>query len=122
MSWLATACHEAALILPDSRQIMTAQRDCLLVVSASCPQATADSVLFWPGRCGEKRCLMKYKVAIYRTDEGISVTVPALPGCWSEGDTEEEALANIQDAIRAYLAVLEDELAGAEVREVEVAG
>jgi len=65
---------------------------------------------------------MKYKVAIYRTDEGISVTVPALPGCWSEGDTEEEALANIQDAIRAYLAVLEDELAGAEVREVEVAG
>jgi predicted RNase H-like HicB family nuclease len=28
---------------------------------------------------------MKYKIAIHRTDEGISVSVPALPGCWSEG-------------------------------------
>ena len=51
---------------------------------------------------------MKYKDALYRTEEGISVSAPALPGCWSEGDTEEEALANIQDAIREYLAALED--------------
>ncbi len=63
---------------------------------------------------------MKYKVAIHRTDEGVSVSVPALPGCWSEGDTEEEALANIRDAIREYLAALEDRLRGVEVREVEV--
>jgi predicted RNase H-like HicB family nuclease len=63
---------------------------------------------------------MKYKIAIHRTDEGLSVSVPALPGCWSEGDTEEEALANIQDAIRDYLAALEDRFEGAEVREVEV--
>ncbi len=42
---------------------------------------------------------MKYKIALYRSEERISVSVPALPGCWSEGDTEEEALANIQDAI-----------------------
>ena len=51
---------------------------------------------------------MKYKIVMHRTEEGISVSVPALPGCWSEGDTEEEALANIQDAIREYLAALED--------------
>jgi predicted RNase H-like HicB family nuclease len=63
---------------------------------------------------------MKYKVAIYRDDEGISVSVPALPGCWSEGDTEEEALANIRDAIQEYLAALEDRLQGAEIRELEV--
>jgi predicted RNase H-like HicB family nuclease len=63
---------------------------------------------------------MKYKIALHHTDEGISVSVPALPGCWSEGDTEEEALANIQDAIREYLAALEDRFRGAEVREVEV--
>jgi predicted RNase H-like HicB family nuclease len=55
---------------------------------------------------------MKYKVALHRSEEGISVSVPVLPGCWSEGDTEEEALANIRDAIQEYLAVLEDRLQG----------
>lgn len=68
----------------------------------------------------EREVAMKYKIVMHRTDEGISVSVPALPGCWSEGDTEEEALANIQDAIREYLAALEDRFRDAEVREVEV--
>jgi predicted RNase H-like HicB family nuclease len=63
---------------------------------------------------------MLYKVVLHRTDDGISVSVPGLPGCWSEGDTEEEALANIQDAIQDYVAALEEQLRGAEVREVEV--
>jgi predicted RNase H-like HicB family nuclease len=65
---------------------------------------------------------MKYKVALYRSEEGISISVPALPGCWSEGDTEEEALANIQDAIHEYLAALEERLQDAEIREVEMQG
>lgn len=64
---------------------------------------------------------MTYKIAIHRDEEGISVSVPALPGCWSEGDTEEEALENIQDAIREYLAALEDRMKDAEVREIQVA-
>ena len=63
---------------------------------------------------------MTYKVVLHRTDEGISVNVPALPGCWSEGDTEAEALENIRDAIREYLAALDDQLVKAEVRELEV--
>ncbi len=63
---------------------------------------------------------MKYKIAIHRDEEGISVSVPALPGCWSEGDTEEEALSNIQDAIREYLAALDERVRDAEVREIEV--
>jgi predicted RNase H-like HicB family nuclease len=64
---------------------------------------------------------MKYKVALRKTEEGFSVSVPGLPGCWSQGKTEQEALENIQDALREYLAVLQDEFEGSEVREVEIA-
>lgn len=64
---------------------------------------------------------MRYKVVLHHTDEGISVSVPGLPGCWSEGDTEEEAIANIRDAIQEYLAALDDQLRDADVRDVEVA-
>ena len=63
---------------------------------------------------------MRYKVSLHRSDEGISVSVPALPGCWSEGDTEDEAMENIRAAIQEYLAALDDRLQGAEVRELEV--
>lgn len=64
---------------------------------------------------------MKYKIALQKSDEGYSVSVPGLPGCWSQGATEQEALANIKDAIREYLAAREELLKGAVVREVEVA-
>lgn len=63
---------------------------------------------------------MRGKVLLHRTDEGISVSVPGLPRCWSEGDTEEEALENIRDAIREYVAALEDQTRSQDVREVEV--
>jgi predicted RNase H-like HicB family nuclease len=64
---------------------------------------------------------MKYKIALRKTDEGYSVSVPGLPGCWSQGATEQEALENIQDAIREYLAAREELLEGTVIREVEVA-
>jgi len=63
---------------------------------------------------------MRYKIALLKTDEGYSISVPGLPGCWSQGQTEEEALQNIQDAIQEYLAVRDDLLEGAVVREVEI--
>jgi predicted RNase H-like HicB family nuclease len=44
-----------------------------------------------------------------------------LPGCWSQGATEHEALENIQIAIQEYLAAVMDSLEGGEIREVEVA-
>jgi predicted RNase H-like HicB family nuclease len=64
---------------------------------------------------------MKYKIALIRSEEGVSVSVPGLPGCWSEGATEEEALANIREAITEYLGVRDELLEQAEVREIEVA-
>lgn len=46
---------------------------------------------------------MKYKVLIQQSEEGFAVSVPGLPGCCSQGATEEEALVNITDAIREWL-------------------
>ena len=63
---------------------------------------------------------MKYRIALHKSEEGYSVSVPGLPGCWSQGATEQEALENIKDAIREYLSVVNEQLRGAEVREVEV--
>jgi predicted RNase H-like HicB family nuclease len=64
---------------------------------------------------------MKYKVALHTSEEGFAVSVPGLPGCWSQGSTEAEALENIKHAIEEYLAAINGELQGATIREVEVA-
>lgn len=64
---------------------------------------------------------MKYKVVLSKNEDGYTVHCPALRGCWSQGATEAEALANIRSAIEEYLQGLEELTAGQEVREVEVA-
>lgn len=64
---------------------------------------------------------MKYKIALYQSEEGYSVSCPGLPGCWSQGATEEEAINNIQDAIKEYLDAVDELTRDAEVREVEIA-
>ncbi len=64
---------------------------------------------------------MKFKIALYPSDEGVAVCVPSLPGCWSQGATEEEALTNIAVAIREYLEAEIEPNEGGEVREIEVA-
>ena len=63
---------------------------------------------------------MKYKVVLQESEEGFSVSCPGLPGCWSQGKTEQEALENIQDAIREYLEAITESLQDADVREIEV--
>jgi predicted RNase H-like HicB family nuclease len=64
---------------------------------------------------------MKYRVVLHQSDEGYSVSCPGLPGCWSQGATEEEALENIRSAIGEYLDVVAEMTAGENVREVEIA-
>lgn len=66
---------------------------------------------------------MKYTVVFHRTEEGISVSVPGPPGCWSEGEgeTEEDVLTNIQDAIREYLAAVAEMNRERETHEIDVA-
>jgi len=67
---------------------------------------------------------MRLKVVLEPSDEGgFTVHVPSLPGCISEGETEEEALANIQEAIELYLEPVEDDWVVEEpaiVQEIEV--
>ena len=64
---------------------------------------------------------MRYRIALHESEEGFSVSVPGLPGCWSQGGTEQEALENIKDAIRDYVAVVDEQLRGEKIREVDVA-
>jgi len=52
---------------------------------------------------------MKYPVILIPSDEGVAVSCPALPGCWSQGKTQEEALANIREAIQLWLEVAEED-------------
>jgi predicted RNase H-like HicB family nuclease len=67
-----------------------------------------------------EEAIMRYRIAIHQSDEGYSVSVPGLPGCWSQGASETEALENIKDAIREYLSVVDEQLRGEDVREIEV--
>ena len=64
---------------------------------------------------------VKYRVHLHQSDEGFDVWVPALPGCCSQGQTEDEALVNIADAIREYLESIDESVEGELVREVDVA-
>ena len=52
---------------------------------------------------------MKYRVILIESDQGYAVGCPALPGCWSQGRTREEARANIREAIRLWLEVAEED-------------
>ena len=61
---------------------------------------------------------MKYKANLKKTDEGYAVWVPDLPGCWSQGHTEEEALKNIKDAIQAYLETIDELSKGQEFHSI----
>ena len=63
---------------------------------------------------------MKYTVLIEESDEGFAVSVPGLPGCHSQGKTKPEALANIADAIREYLDVVQELVQSAGVSRAEV--
>ncbi len=62
-----------------------------------------------------------YPVVLIPSEEGYAVGCPALPGCWSRGTSEQEALTNIREAIQDYLAAVTESLRGSDVREVEVA-
>ena len=64
---------------------------------------------------------MKYKIVLEKSDEGYSVSCPGLPGCWSQGETELEAVENIKDAIQEYLVAINESIRNADVREIEVA-
>ncbi|MFB2893200.1 type II toxin-antitoxin system HicB family antitoxin [Aerosakkonemataceae cyanobacterium BLCC-F50] len=63
---------------------------------------------------------MRYKVKLEKSEEGYAIWCPALTGCWSQVNTEEEALENIKDALQAYLETVEELTKDAEFRYVEV--
>ena len=46
-----------------------------------------------------ERAQMRFSVELIESEEGFAICCPALPGCWSQGATREEALTNIREAI-----------------------
>jgi predicted RNase H-like HicB family nuclease len=64
--------------------------------------------------------MASYRVVLHRSEEGFSVSCPGLPGCWSQGATEEEALANIRVAIREYVEAAEELARDQDGRVVEI--
>ncbi len=64
---------------------------------------------------------MTYRVVLQQSEEGYSVFCPGLPGCWSQGETESEALENIRSAIQDYLSAVEELTQGEQTRLVDVA-
>jgi predicted RNase H-like HicB family nuclease len=67
---------------------------------------------------------MKFLVSIYRDEDGMYIAeCPAIPGCVSQGKTEDEAEANVRDAIRECLIVRREQglPLTVETREIEVA-
>ncbi|AEH44582.1 Uncharacterized protein family UPF0150 [Thermodesulfatator indicus DSM 15286] len=64
---------------------------------------------------------MKLKIVLEPSEEGgYTVYVPGLPGCISEGDTVEEALQNIKEAIELYLEPVEDDLVSFAEKQVKI--
>lgn len=72
---------------------------------------------------GAAKRVATYPVAVHESEEGFCVWVPGMPGCVSQGDTEEDALANIADALRDYVEVTLDNIkrSGVKAREIEIA-
>ena len=68
----------------------------------------------------EEESEMHYPVVLHQSEYGYDVHCPLLPGCHSQGDTAEEALDNIKDAITTYLSMIAEETRGS-LYEVEVA-
>ena len=64
---------------------------------------------------------MSYRIRLLQSDEGWSVSCLDLPGCHSQGDSREEALANIREAITLWLEVEADEAGVTHVETLELA-
>jgi len=62
---------------------------------------------------------VKYPVVVHQSEYGYDIHCPLLPGCHSQGDTLEEALGNIKDAIVTYLQMISEEEKG-KLYEVEI--
>jgi predicted RNase H-like HicB family nuclease len=63
---------------------------------------------------------MRYQVNLNKTDKGYAIWCPALPGCWTTGNTEEEALENIKDVIKTYIEKVDELSRNVEFYYIEV--
>jgi predicted RNase H-like HicB family nuclease len=99
---------------------------CQAAWAESCCEGTSDLTGICSGPSSVDRAvsfssgeIMKLQIVLESSEEGgFTASVPSLPGCVSEGDTRDEALRNIREAIELYLEPVDDDLAGKEGAEV----
>ena len=68
-----------------------------------------------------KKKVLQYPVVVHKSKYGFDVHCPILPGCHSQGDTLQEALDNIKDAIMTYLDMVRKETRNEKVYNIKVA-
>jgi predicted RNase H-like HicB family nuclease len=89
------------LDMEDYRRLLEELEEMESIRAYDAAKASSDRAVPW------EETKMKCRVKLEKTEEGHAVWCPGLPGCWSRGVTEEEALENIRDAIATHLATAE---------------
>jgi predicted RNase H-like HicB family nuclease len=95
------------------------RKEMMVPASHASGAARSEAFYFFEDGC-TMTFMATYRVVLRQSEEGYSVSCPGLPGCWSQGATEEEALANIRDAIREYVEAVEELARDQDSRFVEV--
>ena len=85
------------------------------------PEKAGGARLPWLGSGQSEQVQVTYRIRLLETDEGWSVSCLDLPGCHSQGESREEALANIREAITLWLEVEAEEAGVKHVETLELA-
>ena len=107
-NWFVGSCLEVPGANGQGRTLMSCSRNLVQAVATLLDEEDPPQVSSTTVRTEVLGAFASFPVELTETWEGFSVSCPDLPGCFSQGDDEEEALQNIQGAIKDYVEVAEE--------------